>query len=507
MQLMENCTKAYIDSIQDPTLFKQLIALCANDYQMIDFVSLFYLKSERSFALIILITAVLLTAAFVNIKTVADSYLASVIGKLALELSLTPSLAAVTLIAMVDGIPDVINSILPSRAKPDRIELALGPMIAAFLFSSTLVVGNVLHRAHSKKLRVLPGPFLKEIGMYFFALSLIAFQAYIGEITTTFVIVYLLLYVLYLWLSFLLREFVSEEIISEKVHETLSGEDLEIHSTGNESRVTRSSFLLRRTFWSKESTSIGNFLMFPFRLFHLLTVPSEGLSNSTENSPLIRFFVFVIKVISSYFACALSMTFVFGFDLLLALKISLAVPLIFAVTRSVPALRRKEAYLVQFFCLIGSFAQLHASVFLILDSVFILLFLAEVDRLFVIVVVLSAGNTVGDFFTNGALADLGNEAMALLACFSSQSFSLLVGFWVTLLLRKTNDFDLFGWKSATGPSPVQICMRILFVFAFGSLLVSAFVGLCWKFGFVKGYRTLMFFYFFVFALIAIIFLA
>lgn len=59
-------------------------------------------------------------------------------------------------------------------------------------------------------------------------------------------------------------------------------------------------------------------------------------------------------------------------------------------------------------------------------------------------IIISSGNSIGDFFGNGALSKLGFEKMALIGCFSGQLFNLLIGMTFNLFLSKTNKFDIFG---------------------------------------------------------------
>jgi Ca2+/Na+ antiporter len=134
---------------------------------------------------------------------------------------------------------------------------------------------------------------------------------------------------------------------------------------------------------------------------------------------------------------------------------------------------------------------------LIIDSITFLAFYFTVDHLILNAVLLSGGNTLGDFFANGALSAHGESLMAGLASFSGQTFNCLVGLAVTvlgLLRRGETDFDIFGLRKATG-NPFLV---FLFLFAMGSLVVhlvynwaSQFI---WrrKFGWVLGGSYLVF---------------
>jgi len=61
-------------------------------------------------------------------------------------LKLPASIAALSLIAFSNGAPDVLNSIL-LRGNEEGVEMALGSLLGAFIFTSTLVVSNVLSKS------------------------------------------------------------------------------------------------------------------------------------------------------------------------------------------------------------------------------------------------------------------------------------------------------------------------------------------------------------------------
>ena len=85
---------------------------------------------------------------FFFIKLVADNYLSNGMSNLARKLSLSPTIAAVTLIAYANGAPDIICQLVSSE-KPQGNYIALGTLFSAFLFSSTVVICNVLRQAKS----------------------------------------------------------------------------------------------------------------------------------------------------------------------------------------------------------------------------------------------------------------------------------------------------------------------------------------------------------------------
>jgi Ca2+/Na+ antiporter len=86
-------------------------------------------------------------------------------------------------------------------------------------------------------------------------------------------------------------------------------------------------------------------------------------------------------------------------------------------------------------------------VLIVLDCITFLTFFVAIDGVILSALLLSAGVSMGDFFSNSALAHQGEIGMATLACFANQNFNLLLGLtasvYVNLKLGVV-DFDLFG---------------------------------------------------------------
>ena len=80
---------------------------------------------------------------FLFLQTAADSYLSTVIASISKRLRLPPSIAALSLRAFSNGAPDTLNSIL-LRDNEEGVEMAIGSLLGAFIFTSSLVVTNVL---------------------------------------------------------------------------------------------------------------------------------------------------------------------------------------------------------------------------------------------------------------------------------------------------------------------------------------------------------------------------
>lgn len=116
---------------------------CGDNFSYFNLVDFYYRKTEQNaiamFAMILIIYPIL----FLLVATVADKYLASGMQDLSQRFNLSPTLSAVTLIAIANGAPDILSS-MGSSGKEGGSLIALGSLFGGFIFSACLVVSNVI---------------------------------------------------------------------------------------------------------------------------------------------------------------------------------------------------------------------------------------------------------------------------------------------------------------------------------------------------------------------------
>lgn len=86
--------------------------------------------------------------------------------------------------------------------------------------------------------------------------------------------------------------------------------------------------------------------------------------------------------------------------------------------------------------------------------------------------VLAWGNSVGDYSTNGILAQKGLADMSMAACFAGPSFNLLVGLGCGLLTQKEALLSNDGLPISSGPS-----VQTGFIFLICNCVITAFSGI------------------------------
>lgn len=109
----------------------------------------------------------LLLLHFYFLVSAARDHFTPVVTRLAANLRLSPSMAAVTLLALGNGSPDVFASVASVRGGHPRT--GLGAILSAGAFVSAFVVGAVAIIAAPFPLN--PGPFVRDVFFYLIAAS------------------------------------------------------------------------------------------------------------------------------------------------------------------------------------------------------------------------------------------------------------------------------------------------------------------------------------------------
>jgi len=119
--------------------------------------------------------SVLLILHFYILINTASHHFSIVTTKLASHLNLSPSMAAVTLLALGNGSPDVFSSLAALRAGQYRT--GFGAILSAGAFVSALVVGFVA--IYSAPFPVDPAPFVRDV-LFYLTSAMFLFYVYLS---------------------------------------------------------------------------------------------------------------------------------------------------------------------------------------------------------------------------------------------------------------------------------------------------------------------------------------
>jgi len=139
---------------------------------------------------------------FMCVATIADNFLAVGMQDLAKKFNLSPTLAAVSLIAFANGSPDLLG-IMAVGAADDSQFIALGALMGGFIFSGTLVISNVVYNSKEGVIKVPKFGILKELSFYLISVCLVCIFGLMQSTGYLFLGIYLTTYVLYIVCTFI----------------------------------------------------------------------------------------------------------------------------------------------------------------------------------------------------------------------------------------------------------------------------------------------------------------
>ncbi|KAJ3354065.1 hypothetical protein HDU83_005882 [Entophlyctis luteolus] len=141
----------------------------------------------------ILVLVLLLGSCFVSIAAVAGGFLCANLSAMAGLLSLSDTVAGVTLAALGNGAPDIFATY--SAVRSGQGAMALGELLGAALFVTLVVVGGVAVAAPETHLP--RRPFVRDIVFLLGCVAIVLYATVYGEVSLTLSIVFVLYYLAY----------------------------------------------------------------------------------------------------------------------------------------------------------------------------------------------------------------------------------------------------------------------------------------------------------------------
>ena len=138
-----DCERIFIESVYRKVQRNMLIEeYCGGNFQFINLVDFYYRNTSENAILMFIFICFIYPILFMCVAAIADKYLSIGMQDLANRFGLSPTLAAVTLIAFANGAPDVLSS-FSAGGKEGGEFIALGSLFGGFIFSTCLVISNV----------------------------------------------------------------------------------------------------------------------------------------------------------------------------------------------------------------------------------------------------------------------------------------------------------------------------------------------------------------------------
>ncbi|EAT48204.1 AAEL000751-PA [Aedes aegypti] len=459
----------------------------------------------------------MLILCFTMLATTADQFFCPVLAVIAKTLSISESVAGVTILAFGNGSPDLFTAVSNPN---DDTELMFGELLGAGLFVVGIVAGTILV---IRPFHVYSAAVVRDVVFFIFAVSWITVCAYDERFTLSDAIVVVVVYVLYLVVVlidfFVLRQRLHEEASRMSLAGDLPGND----SYYNELR-SEAEMVIREPIRGSEldisKTRISVFVdvhhRYPPRNHHLFRdffehinpIQGDDWSNSgwfgriltVLKAPVVFTLLLFIpvmdysairhgwsKLLNILHCLTLPLMTLFVTGLLCTTFLDFpawAWSLIFSCMIMVACFftsrtdRPPPYHLVYaLLAFVGSIQVIYVVAQEVVSLLMTLGLVLELSKSMLGLSVLAWGNSIGDLFSNIALAKRGYGKMAFAACFGGPLFNLCLGLGSTMIVRasKKKDHVAFSREGAMGENCewflVQLLATILFV-----LMLTGFQG-------------------------------
>ncbi|KAB1200204.1 Cation/calcium exchanger 5 [Morella rubra] len=403
---------------------------------------------------------------YILIKTAQDHF-SIVTTKLTSQLNLSPSIGAVTLLALGNGAPDVFASVAAVRGGQYRT--GFGAILSAGTFVSAFVVGFVA--IYAAPFSVNPVPFVRDVLFYLIA-ALFLFYVYLSaEIFLWQAVGFVGFYVFFVGIVFWMdlglsggRKKGGEAGFAGEgeVGKGLAAVDCEIGEVSGNLKEVKTGYGICRAL-----RMISKVWELPVSFLLKLTIPQ------TAPSEWSRFYAsanIALCPLVLLYACNSLMPFdhpiVFLLPqthlplwfIVLLTSSSLAV-LHFIVETEPPKTEQMPVLLIAFVMSVFWISSIAGE---LLNCLAALGAILQLPSALLGLTVLAWGNSVGDLVADVAVAKAGQPELAMAGCFAGPMFNMLVGLGTALVIQTANVY----------PNAYELHFHVGIVIAFVFLLLS-----------------------------------
>ncbi|KAJ7954264.1 Cation/calcium exchanger like [Quillaja saponaria] len=405
----------------------------------------------------------LLLQFYILIKT-AQCHFSVVTTKLSGHLNLSPSMAAVTLLALGNGAPDVFASVAALRGGQYRT--GFGAILSAGTCVSAFVVGFVA--IYAAPFSVDPTPFVRDILFYLIA-ALFLFYVYLSsEIFLWQAVGFVGFYLFFVGFVFYMD-------LGMGSSGGNSGSQVGFAGDVEEQRGANSNVKVSVTLVEKKLSSglhralemVSAVWKLPVSFFLKLTIPQPAPSEWS------RFYAsanIALCPLALLYACNSFMPFNYPIVFLLpnthfplwlvVLFTGFSLAFLHFITEREPP--KTEQMLVVLIAFVMSVFWISTTAGELLNCLAALGVLLKLPPALLGLTVLAWGNSVGDLVADVAIAKAGHPAMAMAGCFAGPMFNMLVGLGTALVMQTASVY----------PEAYELHFHVGIVIAFVFLLLS-----------------------------------
>jgi solute carrier family 24 (sodium/potassium/calcium exchanger), member 6 len=194
------CTYKYLSSLNGTSA--QCIAVqtyCSPKLQFyIDFYKMHYCTFNGNFLPTLFLGTIVIFIIFNVLSNTCEEYMAPSLLKISKKLKMSEVLAGVTLIALANGAPDVISSFAAGGDSDNGLQLSIGALFGANLFTTTLIMARCIYLTPKTQEIKLKFTQYRDLAFFVITSCVVLLLGYIKTITPLIVALYFVLYVVYM---------------------------------------------------------------------------------------------------------------------------------------------------------------------------------------------------------------------------------------------------------------------------------------------------------------------
>lgn len=172
-------------------------AACSDKTEVIDFIGLYYCTLNQNVYILIPMCVIIVAFTFNLIATTADRYLAPSLEVISAKLKLSEAIAGCTFLAFANGAADVLTGLVAGSKTEGGINIAIGGLFGALMFTITLVLVRCIQGAGEKGIDVEVEATIRDLGFMALGAIWFLFLALLGRITVPLASGFFVLYIVY----------------------------------------------------------------------------------------------------------------------------------------------------------------------------------------------------------------------------------------------------------------------------------------------------------------------
>ena len=509
-----DCEREYIEQIRRVAQQNILVQIyCGHKFEFLNLVDFYYRSIDQNAILMFLFICFIYPILFMFVGFIAEKYLAVGMQDLSKRFKLSPTLAAVTLIAIANGAPDVLSSFTVGGKVGGEL-ISLSTLYGGFIFNTTMVFFNVIVNA-SGDIKLPKLAMLKELGFYFLSVLIVIIFALRKETGYAFIFTYLSVYMAYLITTVILEKYADTNDVNELEEDFNKQEDMEDNMIQNSDNLDLSrnkpletnikvEEIDETTIKTKDEHNILELIIEEFveeegYLINLIIAPlvlMGMLTVSYLENPL-------IKTPAKYVIIAFSVAWIvtifeiIEFSTFRVLSVGIFLGIIFLILEIIKINKNLLDIFVEIISVFAAIAWIKIFSEIIIDFITFLAFYFNINQVILSCLLLAAGNSLGDFFGNGAMSKAGASVMAAVAAFSGEIFNNFVGYTLCILgsLKNSSAFDIFALGTSDDDEIKMLPKNKFIIIAMCIVILIIFMHLTYlsinNFTIKKGYAYVL----------------